>query len=121
VFDKKQAEAAAELLLTRQHSEQLAEAFGRRTRNYRHGRIAWWLSLTALLATLYFGRVEFIAAAFLLQSIVSVVVSYLPCPYCGAAVGRIGGVFLSPFLLPFGGWCVACGKRLFLPSPRNST
>ena len=86
-----------------------------RWRSYRLARLGWWLLIVIFGFAVSFGNIETVAAFGLGVFAASIAVAFVQCPVCSQPVGRIGlGKFLRPFIWPFGGWCVACGSRLFL-------
>jgi hypothetical protein len=79
---------------------------------YRRMRIAWWLSTLAAVASLAFGAAGISLGLWMFWAALSALAAYWPCPHCNQRVGVISVGFVA-MVVPFGGWCFACGTRLF--------
>lgn len=86
---------------------------------YRHMRWAWWTLTAAFVASLLFEvSVELRGALAVFWFALSGAATYWPCPHCGKHVG-VAGRFPA-LLSPFGGWCLACHRRLFGRCPSRA-
>lgn len=75
-------------------------------------RWTWWTLTAAFVASLLFdASVELRCALAVFWGVLSFAAAYWLCPHCGKHVG-VAGRF-PVFLSPFGGWCLACNRRLF--------
>ena len=83
---------------------------------YRRMRWAWWTLTTAFVASLVSdASVELRFALAVFWGALCAAAVYWPCPHCGTHVG-VAGRFPA-LLSPFGGWCLACHRRLFGARP----
>jgi hypothetical protein len=83
---------------------------------YRRMRWAWWTLTAAFVASVLFeASVEVRFALAVFWGALSAAAAYWPCPHCGKRVG-VGGRFVV-LRSPFGGWCLACRRRLFGARP----
>jgi pimeloyl-ACP methyl ester carboxylesterase len=89
-------------------------------RKYRRLRIIFWLSFGGGFAFISAAdRPDIAGILFICAFISSTVSIFMPCPYCGKTIGfRRVGIFWAGN--SFGGWCLHCGKRLFLRSPETN-
>jgi hypothetical protein len=79
---------------------------------WRRMRWAWWTLTTVFVAALVFdASAEISLGLGMFWGVLSLAAAYWPCPHCGKHVG-VAGRF-PVFLSPFGGWCLACNRRLF--------
>jgi hypothetical protein len=79
---------------------------------YRRMRIAWWLLTLAAAASVAFGAAGISLGLWMFWAAFSALAAFWPCPRCNQRVGVINTKLIA-MLVPFGGWCVACGTRLF--------
>lgn len=79
---------------------------------YRHMRLAWWAMTIALLCSLAVGNPVLALGLLVFWVALSAAAAHWPCPHCNQRVGVIPSRFFALWL-PFGGWCLACGARLF--------
>lgn len=75
-------------------------------------RVAWWSVTFATIASLAFDAVAVTLGLCASWAAFSALAAYWPCPRCNRRVGVIDAGLIA-LLIPFGGWCVACGARLF--------
>lgn len=86
---------------------------------WRRMRWAWWTLTAAFVASLLFEvSVELRCALAVFWFALSGAATYWPCPHCGKHVG-VAGRFPA-LLSPFGGWCLACHRRLFGRRPSRA-
>lgn len=79
---------------------------------YRHMRWAWWTLTAAFVASLLFdASVELRLSLFVFWSALGGGAAHWPCPHCGGRVGATRKFFV--LRVPFPGWCMSCGQRLF--------